>query len=115
MCEGLSAKPSARRSLAAPLALLLVAGAFVVLGLWAAANWASHALHKPTELLFPVSGTLAKTPAETWREYGPHFRKHATAVIAPGLLATLAQVESAGNSLAQTYWRWQLKWYPFEL
>ena len=38
-----------------------------------------------------------------------------TAVIAPEFLAALAQVESAGNPLAQTYWKWQLTWHPFGL
>jgi hypothetical protein len=99
----------------APLVLQLVVGMIVSVGLWAAANWAYHAVHKPTELLFPVSGTFTKTPPETWREYEPHFRKYATAVIAPELLAALAQVESAGNPLAQTYWQWRLTWHPFEL
>ena len=84
-------------------------------GLWAAPNRVCHALHKPTELLAPVSGALAKTPSETWRVYGPHFREHATAVIAPELLAAPPRVESAANPLAQTCWRWRLTWHPFEL
>ena len=100
---------------AAPLVLQLVAGAIVSVGLWAAANWVYHAVHKPTELLFPLSSALTKTPSETWREYEPHFRKYATAVIAPELLAALAQVESAGNPVAQTYWQWHLTWHPLEL
>jgi transglycosylase-like protein with SLT domain len=118
--SGLWPRAQARRRVfrvlrAAPLALRILVGATVAVGLWAAANWVYHALHKPTELLFPVSGTLAKTPVETWREYGPPFRKYATAVIAPELLAALAQIESAGNPLAQTYWQWHLTWHPFEL
>ena len=100
---------------AAPLVLQLVVGMIASVGLWAAANWVYHAVHKPTELLSPVSSTFTKTPSETWREYEPHFRKYATAVIAPELLAALAQVESAGNPLAQTYWHWRLTWHPFEL
>jgi Transglycosylase SLT domain len=100
---------------AAPLVVRLVVGAIVAVGLWAATNWFYHALHKPTEWLAPLSGKLAKTPAETWREYGPQFRKHATAIITPELLAALAQIESAGNPLAQTYWRWRLTWHPFEV
>ena len=110
--------PSARsfRALrAAPPVLQLVAAAIVSVGLWAAANWVYHAVHKPTELLFPLSSALTKTPAETWREYERHFRKHATAVIAPELLAALAQVESAGNPLAQTYWQWHPTWHPFDV
>jgi Transglycosylase SLT domain len=31
----------------------------------------------------------------------------------PELLAALAQVESTGNPVARTYWRWQLTWNPF--
>jgi Transglycosylase SLT domain len=100
---------------AGPLVLQLFVSAIVCLGLWAAANWVYHAVHKPTELLFPLSSTLTKTPAETWREYGQHFHKYATAVMAPELLAALAQVESAGNPLAQTYWQWHLTWHPFQL
>jgi hypothetical protein len=78
-------------------------------------NWAYHAVRKPAEVFFPVSGALAKTPAETWREYGRLFRSHSTAVITPELLAALAQVEGAGNPMATTYWRWSLSWNPFEL
>jgi len=78
-------------------------------------NWIYQVIHKPTELFFPVSGTLFKTPAETWREYGPIFRKHATNVITPELLAALAQVEGSGNPIARTYWRWSWKLRPFEI
>ena len=62
-----------------------------------------------------VSGSLAKVPAQTWREYGPLFDAHSTAVVTPELLAALAQVESSGNPVARTYWRWRLSWNPFEL
>ncbi|MGH7313785.1 MAG: transglycosylase SLT domain-containing protein [Candidatus Rokuibacteriota bacterium] len=99
--------------LAAPLALRVLAGAVVVLAVWFAVNWVYQVLRKPSELLFPVSGTLVKTPPETWRQYGPLFRGHATAVITPELLAALAQVEGAGNPMARTYWRWRLSWNPF--
>ncbi|HVO94116.1 MAG TPA: transglycosylase SLT domain-containing protein, partial [Terriglobales bacterium] len=33
----------------------------------------------------------------------------------PELLAALAQVESDGNPVARTYWRWQWSWNPFEI
>ena len=108
-------RPALRAWLAAPRALRLAVGTLAVVALWAAANWTYQALRKPTELLFPVSDTLAKTPSETWREYGPHFRKHATAVMTPELLAALAQIEASGNPLARTYWRWQPAWHPFEI
>jgi len=104
-----------RAWLAAPRALRLAAATLAAVALWAGANWIYQALHKPTELLFPVSHALIKTPAETWREYGPHFRRHATAVMTPELLAALAQIEGAGNPLARTYWRWQPAWHPFEI
>jgi hypothetical protein len=100
---------------AAPFVLQIVGAAIVSIALWASANWVYHAIHKPTEFLSPLSSGLAKTPSQTWREYEPHFRKYATVVIAPELLAALAQVESAGNPLAQTYWQWHLTWHPFEL
>ena len=76
----------------------MVAGCFAV-------NWIVQVARKPTELFFPVSGVLHKTPAETWRSYAPIFRKHSTAVMTPELLAALAQVEGAGNPVARTYWR----------
>ena len=86
----------------------MIAAAFAV-------NWIVQVWRKPTELFFPVSGVLNKTPAETWRAYGPAFRAHATAIMTPELLAALAQVEGAGNPLAQTYWRWRLTHQPFEV
>jgi hypothetical protein len=78
------------------------------------ANCAYQVARKPTELLFPVSGTLTKSPPETWRAYGPLFTTHATAVVTPELLAALAQVESGGNPVARTYWRWRLTGHPLE-
>ena len=101
--------------LAAPLALRLLVGAIVIVAVWATVNWMYQVIRKPTELFFPVSGALAKAPAETWRQYGPLFRRHSTAVITPELLAALAQVEGAGNPVARTYWRWRLTWKPFQL
>lgn len=100
---------------ALPRQLRFVIGGAVAVALWVSANWVYHVFHKPTELLFPVSRALAKTPTETWREYGEHFRRHATPVISPEFLAALAQIESAGNPLAQTYWKWDLTWHPLRL
>jgi hypothetical protein len=87
----------------------------VIVVSWSAANWVYQTIRKPTELFFPVSGALAKSPPETWRRYGPLFSEHSTAVITPGLLAALAQVEGGGNPLARTYWRWRPTQNPFEL
>jgi hypothetical protein len=66
-------------------------------------------------LFFPVSGTLNKTPAETWRQYSPLFTRYATASISADLLAAIAQVEGSGNPVARTYWRWSWTSQPFEM
>ena len=101
--------------LSAPLAVQILVGAVVILTACLAVNWVYQAIRKPTELFFPVSGALVKTPTETWRQYGSLFSKHSTAVISPELLAALAQVEGGGNPVARTYWRASLKWNPFEV
>ncbi len=82
---------------------------------WLTLNGIYQVLRKPSELFFPVSGVLAKTPAETWDKYGPIFRRHATATIPPDFLAALAQTEASGNPVARTYWRWTLTARPFEV
>jgi hypothetical protein len=83
--------------------------------LFVALNGTYQIIRKPSELFFPVSGALDKTPAETWRKYGPIFRVHGTADITPAFLAALAQVEGSGNPVARTYWRWSLQRKPFEM
>ena len=104
-----------RAMLSAPLAVRVLVAAVVILTSWFAFNWMYQTIRKPSEVFFPVSDVLTKTPAETWRQYGPLFNEHSTAVITPELLAALAQVEGGGNPLAQTYWRWSPAWNPFEL
>src|SRR5262249_56780694 len=98
---------SARRSRSGSFTVAVVV-------VWSAVNWAYHVIRKPTELFFPVNGTFAKTPPETWRQYAPLFRRHSTATITPQLLAALAHVESSGDPVARTYWRWQLAPNPLE-
>jgi len=78
-------------------------------------NWIYQVARKPSELLFPVSGVLYKSPAETWRTYSPLFRMHSTALMTPELLAALAQTEGSGNPVARTYWRWRIGSRPFDL
>ncbi len=95
--------------------LRIAAAGLALLALFALANWIYQAARKPSEILFPLSGAFYKTPEATWRDYGPLFRRHATAIMTPELLAALAQVEGSGNPLARTYWRWQPSWNPFEL
>jgi hypothetical protein len=99
---------------APPLAKVLMA-MLVVLILWLGVNWIYQVVRKPSELFFPVSGTLYKSPAETWQKYAPIFKKFATNVMTPDLLAAIAQVEGSGNPVARTYWRWSFSSQPFEV
>ncbi len=114
--------PSARRrrrwwrsfNRASPLSRLLLTVTLTA-ALALAVNWIYQVIRKPSELLFPVSGTLYKTPAETWRRYAPLFREYATNVITPDLLAAIAQVEGSGNPIVRTYWRWSWSLHPFRI
>jgi hypothetical protein len=99
----------------APLAVRIVLWAVLVVAVWAPVNWMVQVVRKPTEVFFPVSGLLVKHPSQTWRQYGPIFSRHSTAIITPELLAALAQIEGSGNPVARTYWRWRLSWNPFEV
>lgn len=99
----------------APLPLQFVVGAVGIVTLWLAVNWIYQVVRKPSELFFPVSGTLYKTPTETWDAYEPIFRMHSTSVMSPELLAALAQVEGSGNPIVRTYWRWSWSPEPFEM
>lgn len=83
--------------------------------LWLATNWVYQVVRKPSELFFPVSGALYRSPGETWEAYASVFRRHATRAITPEYLAALAQVEASGNPIARTYWRWSLRPEPFEV
>src|SRR5258705_4129856 len=103
-----------RRTLtAAPRAVRIVCLAALVLAAFSLTNLVYHVVRKPSELLFFVGGALDKQPIETWRRYEPLFHTYSTSTITPELLAALAQVESTGNPVARTYWRWQLTWNPF--
>jgi hypothetical protein len=102
-----------RRLKAAPRKMRVVAISVAVLAVFSLTNLVYHVLHKPTDVFSPVNSGFNKTPIETWRQYAPLFRDYSTASISPELLAALAQVESAGNPVANTYWRWRLSWNPF--
>jgi transglycosylase-like protein with SLT domain len=103
-----------RRTLAAaPRPVRIVCLAALVLAALSLANLVYQIVRKPSELLFFVGAALDKEPVETWRQYEPLFRTYSTSTITPELLAALAQVESTGNPVARTYWRWQLSWNPF--
>jgi hypothetical protein len=100
---------------AAPPAIRIVVIAAAVLAVFSVANVVYQLVRKPTELFFPVSAMMNKSPAETWQQYAPMFREYSTANITAELLAALAQVEGAGNPIARTYWRWRLSWNPFAI
>ena len=69
--------------LALPLAVRIIVATVLIILVWSAVNWAYQVIRKPTELYFPVSGRLSKTPSETWRQYEPLFRGHSTSVMTP--------------------------------
>jgi hypothetical protein len=104
----------ARRKLAQTPRIIRIAGAVaILLTTLALTNLVYHVIHKPTELFFFVGHRLDKEPAETWRQYGALFRTYSTHSIPPELLAALAQVESSGNPVDRTYWRWRWSFNPF--
>jgi hypothetical protein len=100
----------------APAVMQVLISAVVVLALAVIINWIYQVIRKPTELFFPVSATLYKTPTETWGQYATLFKRYSTRVMTPELLAAMAQVEGSGNPVVRTYWRWS--WsaaQPFEV
>src|SRR5690606_37067667 len=101
----------ARLPLGAKVVFLAVVGAAA----WAPVSRLYQVVRRPSELFFPVSGALYKTPSQTWATYAPLFRRHSTAVMTPDLLAALAQVEGSGNPVARTYWRFKMTYEPFEI
>ena len=99
----------------APLLVQIVAGVLIVGAIWLALNWTYQVIRKPSELFFPVSDSLYKSPTQTWDEYSGIFHRHSTRVMTADFLAALAQVEGSGNPVARTYWRWSLTHRPFEV
>jgi hypothetical protein len=99
----------------APRPAKFMMAALVILVLWLGINWIYQVARKPSELFFPVSGTLYKSPLETWQQYGSLFKKYSTSVMTPDFLAAIAQVEGSGNPVARTYWRWSWSSQPFEV
>jgi hypothetical protein len=98
-----------------PRTILIIAIVVIALPLFALTNLVYHVIRKPTELFAFVGHRLDKEPAETWRAYGPLFRTYSTSAITPELLAALAQVESSGNPVDRTYWRWRFSFNPFAI
>jgi hypothetical protein len=83
--------------------------AWVLIGLvlFLTVNFVVQVVRKPTELLGLVFAPDPLPPEQTWSRYGPLFRENSTEVVRPELLAALVQVESSGDPLARTYWRWR--------
>ncbi len=104
-----------KRVRAAPAGLQMTLVVVVIGITWLGVNWVYQVVRKPSELFFPVSGVLYKTPSDTWKTYAPIFRRHSTATIPQELLAALAQTEASGNPIARTYWRWRMHTDPFEV
>jgi hypothetical protein len=106
----------ARRKLArVPRAARIAGIVAILLAAFTLTNLIYHVIHKPTELFFFVGHRLDKEPSETWRQYGALFRIYSTHSIAPELLAALAQIESSGNPVDRTYWRWRFSFNPFAI
>jgi hypothetical protein len=106
----------ARRKLARTPRIVRIAGsAAILLAVFAGANLVYQVIRKPTELFFFVGHRLDKEPPETWRQYGALFRTYSTSTITPELLAALVQIESSGNPVDRTYWRWRWSFNPFAI
>jgi transglycosylase-like protein with SLT domain len=96
--------------------MVRIAGSVVILfAVVTLVNLVYAVIHKPTELFAFIGHRLDKEPAETWASYGPLFRNLSTGTITPELLAALAQVESSGNPVDRTYWRWRWSFNPFAI
>lgn len=98
-----------------PAFVYLFVGVLLLIVLVPSVNWIYQVVRKPSELFFPVSDDLYKTPTETWRSYAPLFVAHATPIMTAELLAALAQKEASGNPVARTYWRWSTTLNLFEI
>lgn len=111
----LGARWARARLATVPRSLLIAGVAAILLATFALTNLIYHVFHKPTELFFFVGHRLDKEPSETWRQYGALFRTYSTQSITPELLAALAQIESSGNPVDRTYWRWRFSFNPFAI
>ena len=106
----------ARRTLARTRPVVRIVGVVaILLVVVPLANLVYQVIRKPTELFAFVGHRLDKEPPETWRQYGALFRTYSTPSITPELLAALAQVESSGNPVDRTYWRWRWSFNPFAI
>lgn len=79
----------------------------LLVGVLLATNWVYQVCRKPSELIGVLDDSFHKSPEETWTSYGDVFRKKSTSIMTPDLLAALAQMESNGNPIVRTYWKWR--------
>lgn len=93
----------------------IIGAATLAIAALVATNLVYQVVRKPTELLFVLGDSLKKHPIETWQHYGLFFRTYATNSISPELLAALAQIESSGDPVGRTYWRWQMTYNPVRI
>lgn len=79
----------------------------VFVGALFAVNWVYQVMRKPSELVGVFENSFHKSPEATWRSYRSVFREKSTPIMTPDLLAALAQMESNGNPIVRTYWKWR--------
>ncbi len=85
-----------------------LAGSLILLGLgFFALNFFVQIYRKPTEILRFARLGRAKSPRQTWNEFGADFRRYSTDVITADFLAGLVQVESSGDPFASPAWTWR--------
>jgi len=68
-------------------AMRIIVIAATILAVFCAANLVYQVVRKPSEMFFPVSGAINKTPAEIWRQYAPllfHHLDYSGAARCPG-------------------------------
>ncbi len=109
------ARQARRKFASAPRMVRIAGGMAILLAVVTLVNLLYHVILKPTELFAFIGHRLDKESAETWRQYGPLFRTYSTNAITPELLAALAQIESSGNPVDRTYWRWRWSFNPFAI
>ena len=59
----------------APSAIRIVVGTVLLVAVWAAVNWMVQVARKPTEVFFPVSGSLVKTSGADLAAIRPALRQ----------------------------------------
>lgn len=113
LAHGKKRRPAAAPPLWRRLPWWLYVAALVLI--WFPVNWGVQAVKKPSEVAGLLDPLLHKTEGGTWEAYGTLFEEHATPLMTPEFLASLAQAESSGNPVVRTYWRWRWSLNPFKI